>query len=830
MPSATPACLARAALLSAALCVAVAGPVAQAQPAPAATAGQAPGGDTARAYAIAPGPLAVVVSQFANAAGVALSFDAAQLGPQRSPGLQGQYTVEAGFARLLEGSALQAVRASSGVYTLRAMPRATAPEVSGAQVLAPVTVTATAPTARTEQSGSYTASTATVFAGPQPVRGIAQPVTVLTRQWLDDRALPDLHAVMQHTPGITVDYTDSERVNYYARGHQIDALQVDGMALSQNTSASIFIQPDTAVLDRVEVLRGAAGLLRGAGNPSATVNMVRKRPEREFQASTGVVLGSWSRRRIDADLSAPLNDAGSLRGRLVAVADSKKFFQQARAEDRKLLYGVVEADLAPGTTLTASLQHTELDATGAWGGLPAGIDGTQLHLPRSTYLGTDWNRWDRHNDQAFIELAHRAGNGWSTRLSAAHNRLRSDGFKQTSFTSASSTDPYLVDVSTSIYGAEASDQSALALSATGPFELLGRTHTLSLGADTLHIRTTGTSGHWGVSPLQGVDLRTWNPATSYPEPFYSPGNGTAYTAPSSRTGQQGAYAMARLSLAGPLNAIVGARVSGWRYRVPAAPASNYSVAHEVTPYAGLVYDLGEHLSLYGSYAETFTPQDAKGADGRLLAPIRGKDVEAGMKGEFMDGRLAASLSLFRIHQVGRAMDDLGSPQGCPSNPAGHCQVAGGKTRSQGLELEVSGEPRPGWQVLAGYTHTRTWYLRDADPANTGQPLRSIDPRHALRLFAKHRLDGALRGWSIGAGARVQSDGYVTAGDVTSRQGGYAVIDAMLGYRIDARYSVQVNVNNVLDKVYYAKFAPNARYFNNYYGDPRNVVVSLRANF
>jgi len=789
----------------------------------------------AQAFAIPAGPLAQVVAQYAHAAGVALSFDATPLAGLRSPGLQGRYGVDAGFAKLLEGSGLQAVRGAGGAYTLRALPQAAAPASSApgpedAAMLATVTVRAEAGAAATEHSQSYAAGAVTLFKGAQLARGIPQPVTVVTRQLLDDRAQPDLHDVLQKTPGIAVDYTDSERVTYWSRGHQIDALQVDGLALSHGTSAALFVQPDTAVLDRVEILRGAAGLLRGAGHPSATVNLVRKRPTAQFQASAGLTLGAWNRRRLEADIAGPLGAAGALRGRLVAVADDKDFFQQARAERREVLYGAIEADLGPRTTVTASLQHTGLDATGAWGGLPAGIDGAPLHLPRSTYLGTDWNRWNRHNQQAFAELEHRLDGGWALRLSAAHTRLRSDAFKQTSFSSASATDPYLVNVNTAIYGAGASAQNTADLAASGPFELFGRRHMLTVGADTLRVKTTGISGHWNVSPLYGVDLRTWNPYTSYPEPFYTEGNGTAYTADSSRTHQHGLYATARLSLAGPLTAIAGGRASWWRHAVPANPARGYGVGREVTPYAGLVYVLSDTWSAYASYSEIFAPQNYKDAGGRILDPVRGEDFEAGLKGELPGGRLNATLAVFRIRNVGAAVVDTRPTPACmPHESTISCYRAGGSTRSEGWELEVAGEPRPGWQLMAGYTYTR--YRDDTAATAAALPVRSsIDPRHAARLFARWRPGGPLQGWTLGGGARIQSGTRADLGGVTARQGGYALFDALVGYRVNATYTVQLNVNNLFDKVYYAKFAPNSTYFNNYYGEPRNVMLSLRARF
>lgn len=263
----------------------------------------------------------------------------------------------------------QALCAAALLAPLGAMAAGAAPEEAGDAPVAAVVNVVGRHEAATEGSKSLGARSATLFKGEQDLRDIPQPVTVLTRQMLDERQLLDLHDVLQNTPGVAVDYTDSERVSYNARGFSIDALQIDGLTINQAGSA--FVQPDTAVLDRVEVLRGASGMLRGAGNPSATVNMVRKRPLRGYGASAAFTVGSWERRRLEADISSPLNAAGTVRGRVVAVKDKKEFFQDAKREDREVLYAVVEADLGPRTLLAASLQHTDLDATGAWGGMPA---------------------------------------------------------------------------------------------------------------------------------------------------------------------------------------------------------------------------------------------------------------------------------------------------------------------------------------------------------------------------------------------------------------------------------------------------------------------------
>jgi outer membrane receptor for ferric coprogen and ferric-rhodotorulic acid len=674
-------------------------------------------------------------------------------------------------------------------------------------------------------ANSFATNKATVFKGTESIRDIPQPVTVMTRAFLDDRLLPDLHEVLKNTPGVTVDYVDSERVTYFSRGFQIDALQIDGLTINQ--TGSIFIQPDTAVLERIEVLRGASGMLRGSGNPSAAVNLVRKRPTKAFQGSLGVTAGSWDRKRGEVDVSGPLNGAGTLRGRIVAVKDKKEFFQDVRNEDREVMYGVIEADLGPRTTIAATLQHTDLDATGAWGNMPTNFDGSQLNLPKETYLGADWNRWNRYNDQATLELEHRFGDGWNVKLSAAYTGLHMKpfGFKQTSFSRTSTTNPYLVNVSTSQYTGDTSNQRVFNATANGPFQLFGRKHELTVGAESQDVDTIGTSGFFGLGAKSNIDIRSWNPATSMPEPFVGRGPGTAYAAAGSATSQKGVYAASRISIADPLNVLAGVRLSWWDYKVPYQPASNYSVNRETTPFVGATYDLTRQINAYASYTEIFAPQNFKDAGGAIIAPVRGEDYEAGFKGEFMGGQVNASLSAFRINNSGKATLDASTANPClPYYVSSNCYTSGGKQRSEGWEAEVSGEVLKGLQLMGGYTNTRTRFLSDGSAANVGMPLRSIDPRHLLRVFATWRPDGVLQGWSFGGGAQAQSDGFVKAGTVTSRQGGYTILNAMAGYRFNKTYALQVNVNNLGDKRYYAKYQPNA--FSNYYGDPRNVLVSL----
>jgi hypothetical protein len=130
--------------------------------------------------------------------------------------------------------------------------------------------------------------------------------------------------------------------------------------------------------------------------------------------------------RYVADISGPLTETGNVRGRVIAVHDEKDHFQQSRQERKDVLYGVMAFDLNDSTTLTTGLEWTQLDATGAWGNLPADYDGSPLPFGRSTYLGADWNRWNRSNLQTFAELEHRFDNDWTLKLMAQRTHFELD--------------------------------------------------------------------------------------------------------------------------------------------------------------------------------------------------------------------------------------------------------------------------------------------------------------------------------------------------------------------------------------------------------------------
>ncbi|WP_447906099.1 Fe(3+)-pyochelin receptor FptA [Pseudomonas aeruginosa] len=648
---------------------------------------------------------------------------------------------------------------------------------------------------------------------PLKPRELPQSASVIDHERLEQQNLFSLDEAMQQATGVTVQPFQLLTTAYYVRGFKVDSFELDGVpALLGNTASS---PQDMAIYERVEILRGSNGLLHGTGNPAATVNLVRKRPQREFAASTTLSAGRWDRYRAEVDVGGPLSASGNVRGRAVAAYEDRDYFYDVADQGTRLLYGVTEFDLSPDTLLTVGAQYQHIDSITNMAGVPMAKDGSNLGLSRDTYLDVDWDRFKWDTYRAFGSLEQQLGGGWKGKVSAeyqeADSRLRYAG-------SFGAIDPQTGDGG-QLMGAAykfKSIQRSLDANLNGPVRLFGLTHELLGGVTYAQGETRQDTARFLNLPNTPVNVYRWDPH-GVPRPqigqYTSPGTTT--------TTQKGLYALGRIKLAEPLTLVVGGRESWWDQDTP---ATRFKPGRQFTPYGGLIWDFARDWSWYVSYAEVYQPQaDRQTSNSEPLSPVEGKTYETGIKGELADGRLNLSLAAFRIDLENNPQEDPDHP-GPPNNPF---YISGGKVRSQGFELEGTGYLTPYWSLSAGYTYTSTEYLKDSQN-DSGTRYSTFTPRHLLRLWSNYDLPWQDRRWSVGGGLQAQSDYSVDYRGVSMRQGGYALVNMRLGYKIDEHWTAAVNVNNLFDRTYYQSLSnPN---WNNRYGEPRSFNVSLRGAF
>ncbi|MCS3808045.1 ferric-rhodotorulic acid/ferric-coprogen receptor FhuE [Xanthomonas sp. 4461] len=651
------------------------------------------------------------------------------------------------------------------------------------------------------------------------LREIPQSVTVVTRERMDDQNLQSITDVLNNVSGISVAQSDSERLEFYARGFYIDNYQFDGIpaymeqAWSYGDSAL-----DVALYDRVEVVRGATGLLTGSGNPSASINLVRKHAvSRDFTGTVSVGGGDFNKTRSVADVTVPLSPEGTVRARVVGVYQDGESDMDRYNLRKKIGSAIIDADLTDSTLLSVGYEYQKKESDDVtWGGFPLFYsDGTRTNYDRSFNPAADWTFWDTRLQRTFASLQQSFDSGWLLKANVSHEKTEAANHLfypfYTIFGFDRATGGGVVPYSGNYQTERKADGADVY--AEGPFQLFGREHHLVAGASYNRREYVNNGTFDFPAPLDSYF--GWTGA--YPEPNWSP-----RTVQSDGTiKQKAAYVAARFSLAEPLTLLVGARYTDWQIdgrnfdaAQGLAPFSDSQT--EVTPYAGLVYDIDDVWSTYVSYTEIFNPQTLRDANGGYLDPLSGKGYEAGVKAAWFDDQLNASLALFRIEQ-----DNLGVATGgfVPGSSESAFEAANGVV-SEGFDFELSGRLAAGWNATFGASH---YTARD----DSGTSINTHLPRTTIKLFNSYTPQGAWSDLTVGGGVNWQNRSYyVDPVYGTFQQSAYALVSAFARYRLSPQFSVQLNVDNLLDKRYYSQF--NGGY--GAWGASRNGMLTFNYAF
>ncbi len=717
----------------------------------------------------------------------------------------------------LRALALAALLASAPIHHALAQSTAAQEDEADGHTEATLpTVTVTADAEKSYKSDSTTVGDKL----PAHPRSIPNSVSILTRQQMDDQNLVTTWDALTQITGVQGVSNNLGNSQYHSRGSALE-MQVDGTPSA--TQLSGYHQLDNAMYEQIEVLRGPAGLLQGSGSFAGTVNFTRKRPTRSFSAMGLASTGRWNNHRAELDVAGPLNGDKSLRGRTVLSLVDRDYVFDREHSRTGLWYGTLDYDFNAATRLNVYASFQKHHST-TFSGLPAYTDGSQLSVPRSFNTKPDWGAVKLRTLELGGELTHQFANQWIGTVRAMRRdqyHYFKDGYP------SSGVDPATMTVESYTRRQFEYDHvsDSADLFASGPFNLFGRQHTLLLGANWGRFSTSGVGANPaspGSQYLSVPNVRLANPP-DVPEPDV-----TYTTGSHAITTQAGVYGRATFHVTDPLKLIVGARWSNYDHKSRTTPphprptdwARGGRERGVFTPYAGLTYDLSREVTLYGSYADIFVPQTQKYADGNTLPPRTGKQYELGVKTELLDGRLAANLAAFRIRDTNRPLAD-------PAHSGYY--LPAGELQSQGWELEVLGRLRPGWEIAAGYTNLRTRWLTGA---NVGAPAHYWYPRHLYKLWTRYRFGhGPLEGFSVGFGANGMSQAASGASSATvaaRAQGAYTVLRLQLAYEVSRRYSITLDVNNLLDTRYYTRLGGLNTY--NTFGDPRNVVLTFRARF
>ncbi|WP_404409677.1 TonB-dependent siderophore receptor [Pseudidiomarina marina] len=659
------------------------------------------------------------------------------------------------------------------------------------------------------------------------VKETPQTVTVVTQERIRDFALNDINKILETSATINVEQVETDRIYYTSRGFEVNNFQVDGLGLpliNSNTHGRI----DSAVYERVEVVHGANGIMTGVGSPSATVNLVRKRPTSETQNNISATLSSWSGKRVEGDFSGALTD--SLRGRLVLVNDDSESYLDRYEHTSQVVYGVI--DYAPTSNTLITVGHSEhrSDTDGnMWGAITLHYgDGTPTDFDRSVNIAADWSNWTVEESRSFIDIESALNDAWTLRV--AYNRVRTDEDSFLFYT-------YLPDPSTGLdpetglgllgYGSEYDlddQQDTLDAYVTGNFELGGLDHQVVFGANYARLDYIDTSlydFHTGNGFPAMPALQDWDGNTPFPE-FTDGLAGSEID-----NTQKALYAQARFSLGIDTKLLLGGRYNEFKTDGIGYGVDQSRDDAEFIPYFGVTHNLNDATTVYASYTETFEAQNLRDRDFNRLPPLTGETAEIGVKTELFNGGALLSAAYFDVTQKNLAVGDGTVTNPNTNAPETVYRAADGVT-SSGFEVELSGEIATGLQGSIAATA----FELDGDAT-----VEDYTPENLFRAALTYRPTSAEE-WKFGMSyqwqdtiSRVQGivgESYANAGEtIVTKQNAYGRLNLMASYQFTDSLLLSLNANNVTDEKYINSLLWPTQ---GYYGAPRNYSATLSYSF
>ncbi|GBQ20411.1 ferric iron siderophore receptor [Gluconacetobacter sacchari DSM 12717] len=672
-------------------------------------------------------------------------------------------------------------------------------------------------------AGSYTAPTAEGWGkSPVALKDIPQSISVLTQERMQDSNMLTMTDAMRAISGIRVIPASTANSNFYARGYQLTTSVDSTPNVAGTLNNATF---DLSMYDRIEVLRGSAGLLQGGGGAGGVVNEVTKKPGRAFAISGAATVGSFDTYRADLDMTVVLNKARTLRFRTADLFEDNDFFYKYAHSRKWQAYGVLEWDITPSTTFTVSNASQQQDITAPYYGLPLTTANTLWYGGRDANPSQKWGYSNYMTQQTIASLSRKLWGDWTvtargTFYDQSYNTLYNEPWNTIDATTGLLQ---YRDQGNVAYRGTNSSRSA-DIYTQGGFRLFRRTHHALFGFNynsydqlVRYGNVTSNNIYNDVS-INDTGVVPPPPVGSINYLQNSDGYGTddfAY--------QWGFYGQLRLELLKNLTLILGGRVSRFFEHirnVSPAPASGWNpeanISAQLTPYLGLTYDITLHITWYASYSSIFTPSVGRlNYHGGGLPPQTGNQVETGFKGEYFHGRLNVSSALFRLESVNQPAQD-------PEHS--NFYVTTGLIRRQGWEAQVDGQIIPNLDVSIGYTYLDT-RVSGGNRINDFGGIYS--PRHMFKSWVHYNVpSGRLKGLGVGLGLDANSN--LRGSYATTLQGGYMTLDGMIGYHFDKHLKLQLNATNLTNRYYYERASGIWQF--NFPAAPRSFLATLRATY
>jgi iron complex outermembrane receptor protein len=619
-----------------------------------------------------------------------------------------------------------------------------------------------------------------------PIRDIPQSIQVVPRQIIEDQAITtEIIDAARNVSGVNI------RSGFGGIYDDYNIRGFDNFTKLRNGFVSEFSQVAPSNIERVEVLKGPASVLYGQFEPGGVINYVTKQPLDNPYYSAEFTTGSYSFYKPSFDISGPLTEDTSLRYRLNASYQNSGSFVDFVDQEIIQVAPTLAYRIGENTNLTFAYEYVKSNGS-FYDGLP--IDPVLFQVPRDRFVGEPSNFLNQETNYINLTLEHQFNENWQVRSGVAIQffSLENGAFRPDSV-----------------------DPDGRTLNRFYQADTFYETNTYTLQTDIIGKFKTGSIEHqllfgfsWQRYTFDNRSLYTSAPSLDLFDPIYGAATPIIFDDPISarfisKRSTVGLYLQDQVTLLPNLKLLIGGRydivsedttnqpidIDG---RTPLGEPSKDSFYNEAfSPRIGLVYQPIEPISLYASYSRSFVPNNERTRNGEILEPTQGTQYEIGVKTEFFEGKFAATLAAYEITKTNVSTQD-------PEDR--NFSIAAGEVKSRGLELDLAGEPLPGWNIIASFFVNDSFVSEDNDPTLVDETFVNA-PDEGASLWTTYELqEGDLKGLGFGFGIFYVGNREVELPN-TFRLPSYVRADATIFYRRE-NWRVGLNFKNLFDKTIY----------------------------
>ena len=630
---------------------------------------------------------------------------------------------------------------------------------------------------------------------------IPQAISVIPSAVLDDLGSHSVERALDFAGGVSRqnNFGGLTLYEYSVRGFTTSEFYKDGFSANRGYPST----PDAANIERIEVLKGPAASLYGRGDPGGTVNIVTKKPQAERFARLQTSAGSWDRYRSALDVNTPLDEQGDLLARLNLAVEDNHSFRDHVGSQRVFAAPSLSWQLSPDTLLRLEaelVRHRSVLDRGE-----VAPENKLGSVSRSTFLGEP-NDGHVSNDNNLLQasLEHALNDDWRLRLASHFKEGSLAGYASEALSLANdgrTLTRRFRERDTSWH--DSISQAEL----HGDLSIAGMQHRLLLGAEYENYRKNERVTE--VRPRSTIDI--YDPLYGRPRPDGARSGSDAHE----QVQSQALNLQDQIAFSERLRGLIGVRIERFEQtidnRVNGARSQQNHDA--ITQRVGLLYQLTPAVALFANTSTSFKPNNGLDRNDRAFDPEQGIGYEAGLKLDLLDDRLSATLAAFHLTKENVLTAD-------PVDAS--FQAAAGEARSQGFDLQVSGQLSDALRLIGAFAFINA-EVTDGDQAlPAGSRLLGVAQQSGSLLGVYEFQDGWLRGSDIGAAFNYVGDRSGQAGSDFSLPA-YHTVDLLAHYAFSPRIKVGANLNNLLDEKYYERSYSNLWVMP---GEPRNLSVNL----